>query len=64
MQDIQRTLLEFTAITISDQIKLHSHVTQISYVCGGGALNPLLMLRLATIIRKTITLQDTNALKH
>ena len=40
--DVQRTLLAFTAITIADQIKLQSKNGDV-YVCGGGALNPLLM---------------------
>ncbi|MGJ8581357.1 MAG: anhydro-N-acetylmuramic acid kinase [Psychromonas sp.] len=48
-QDVQRTLLEFTAITIVDQIKQQSKRCAV-YVCGGGALNPLLMQRLKTLL--------------
>jgi anhydro-N-acetylmuramic acid kinase len=44
-EDIQRTLLEFTAITICDQIVQQSSACDV-YVCGGGALNPVLMQRL------------------
>ena len=58
--DIQRTLLEFTAITISTQIKLHSTACQV-FVCGGGALNPLLMSRLQALIPDH-DVKDTNAL--
>ncbi len=59
-QDIQRTLLEFTAITISDQIKLHSDKADI-FVCGGGALNPLLMQRLQFLL-KNHHVTDTHTL--
>ena len=59
--DVQRTLLEFSAITICDQIKLHSEKADI-FVCGGGALNPLLMQRLQQLL-KGHNVQDTHALK-
>ncbi|MDN2664079.1 anhydro-N-acetylmuramic acid kinase [Psychromonas sp. 14N.309.X.WAT.B.A12] len=49
VQDVQRTLLEFTALTIVDQIKLQSKGGTV-YVCGGGALNPLLMGRLSALL--------------
>jgi len=58
--DIQRTLLELTAITIVDQIKHHSVKADV-FVCGGGALNPLLMDRLATLL-KGYRVQNTKAL--
>ncbi|MEI6897129.1 MAG: anhydro-N-acetylmuramic acid kinase [Psychromonas sp.] len=58
--DIQRTLLEFTAHTISDQIQIHSDKADV-FVCGGGALNSLLMIRLQQLL-KNHTVQDTNAL--
>jgi len=59
-QDTQRTLLEFTAITIADQIRLHSSKADV-FVCGGGALNPLLMHRLQQLLVKH-RVTDTNAL--
>lgn len=58
--DIQRTLLEFTAVTISDQIKQHSVQADV-FVCGGGALNPLLMKRLQALMEQH-NVQDTHAL--
>lgn len=58
--DVQRTLLEFSAITIADQIKSHSVKADV-FVCGGGALNPLLMVRLSALM-KAHQIQDTNAL--
>ncbi|MGB5444257.1 MAG: anhydro-N-acetylmuramic acid kinase, partial [Psychromonas sp.] len=58
--DIQRTLLELSAITITDQIKLHSNPCTV-YVCGGGALNPLLMQRLQALMPE-YQVMDTNTL--
>jgi anhydro-N-acetylmuramic acid kinase len=58
--DIQRTLLELTAITISDHIKRHSDQADI-FVCGGGALNPLLMKRLRNLLPSQ-QVQDTFAI--
>ena len=58
--DIQRTLLEFTALTISEQIKMHNTGCEV-FVCGGGALNPLLMSRLQSLM-PLHKISDTNAL--
>ena len=58
--DIQRTLLEFTALTIADQITLHSKQAEV-YVCGGGALNSLLMKRLQQLL-ESHRVTDTHAL--
>ena len=60
-EDVQRTLLEFTSITICDQIKQQSDACNV-YVCGGGALNPLLMTRLQSLL-PTHTIQTTDVLK-
>ncbi len=49
-EDIQATLLEFTAQTITTEIKkLPTQVNEI-YICGGGAHNTQLMLRLETLV--------------
>ncbi len=41
--DVQRTLLEFTAVTIADAVKQHcKHVKEV-YLCGGGAHNNALI---------------------
>jgi len=58
--DIQRTLLEFTARTIADQITVHSTQAPV-FVCGGGALNTLLMARLQQLL-STQQVSDTRAL--
>lgn len=59
-EDIQRTLLEFSAITICDQIKQQVSTCNV-YVCGGGALNPLLMARISNWL-PMFTIQTTNEL--
>ncbi|MFT6985208.1 MAG: anhydro-N-acetylmuramic acid kinase [Psychromonas sp.] len=58
--DIQRTLLELSAQTISQQIKQSSAGGDV-FVCGGGALNPLLMQRIQSLL-PLHTVNDTNAL--
>ena len=47
--DIQRTLVELTARTISDQIQLLPANIDTILVCGGGCHNALLMQRLAAL---------------
>ena len=46
-EDIQRTLLELTAVSISNDLKNKNIKTLI--VCGGGAKNKFLMQRLSTL---------------
>lgn len=47
-EDVQRTLVEFTAQSIANElIKFGSNLPCLLLVCGGGARNPLLMERLA-----------------
>lgn len=45
--DVQATLLEFTAISLSNAVKQECSGTQEVYVCGGGAHNGLLMQRIS-----------------
>ncbi len=50
-QDIQRTLLELTAISISDNISASTDGKACNvYVCGGGIHNSLLMSRLQALL--------------
>lgn len=58
--DIQRTLLELSAQTISQQIAQNSAGGDL-FICGGGALNPLLMQRLQELL-PLHTVSDTNLL--
>jgi anhydro-N-acetylmuramic acid kinase len=48
--DVQRTLLEFTARTITDAARQHCPDTEELYLCGGGAYNVLLALRLQELL--------------
>lgn len=50
-EDVQRTLAEFTAQSIANElIKLENTLPCLLLVCGGGVRNPLLMERLATLL--------------
>lgn len=51
-QDVQATLAELTAVTISEQVLLSGGCERL-LVCGGGARNPLLMARLAALLPGT-----------
>ncbi len=55
--DIQRTLLELTAQTLSDSIDNHIDSGEI-YLCGGGAHNEFLVERIKTLI-PSFTVQST-----
>ncbi|MFM2599189.1 anhydro-N-acetylmuramic acid kinase [Vibrio fortis] len=49
--DVQRTLCEYSAITITNEVVKHqSGSSPALYVCGGGVRNPLLMDRLAKML--------------
>jgi anhydro-N-acetylmuramic acid kinase len=50
-QDIQRTLCEFTAVTIANEVlRYQAGCSPELLVCGGGGRNPLLMTRLAALL--------------
>jgi anhydro-N-acetylmuramic acid kinase len=59
--DVQATLLEFTAQTISQGLSNYSHNANDVFVCGGGAYNTALISRLEELIAPT-PLKDTKAL--
>jgi anhydro-N-acetylmuramic acid kinase len=48
--DVQRTLCELTAISISEDLRRHAPGTRRLLVCGGGAHNTFLMARLAALL--------------
>ncbi|MGP1716952.1 MAG: anhydro-N-acetylmuramic acid kinase [Methylophilus sp.] len=58
-ENIARTLLELTAISIADAIRRFCPDIKEAYVCGGGAHNGLLMHRLSALIDCTIEPTDT-----
>ncbi|ODS12268.1 anhydro-N-acetylmuramic acid kinase [Vibrio scophthalmi] len=50
-QDVQRTLCEYTAVTIANDVSRYTHGEQPELlVCGGGVRNPLLMQRLIELL--------------
>lgn len=48
--DVERTLLEFTAVSIQEAILSQCRDTEAIYVCGGGAYNTLLVQRLTQLV--------------
>ncbi|MFT7267630.1 MAG: anhydro-N-acetylmuramic acid kinase [Porticoccus sp.] len=60
-ENVQATLLEFTAKTITQA--LHSHKLKVDevYICGGGARNIALVNRLAELLHPALV-EDTSAL--
>lgn len=48
--DVQATLLELTAGSISNALKKHGEGVSEAYVCGGGASNTRLMARLSELL--------------
>ncbi|MGB1239525.1 MAG: anhydro-N-acetylmuramic acid kinase, partial [Pseudomonadales bacterium] len=61
-QDVQRTLLELTAITIAREInKLDLEAAEV-YTCGGGSHNPLLLERIQAHLAKDTSVETTQAL--
>ncbi|WDU62758.1 anhydro-N-acetylmuramic acid kinase [Pseudomonas poae] len=52
-QNVQATLLELTALTISESLQTAQGQTETLLVCGGGAHNGTLMSRLAALLPAT-----------
>lgn len=61
-EDIQATLVEFTALSIAQELNKLSVIKTLPcelLVCGGGAKNPLIMQRLANLLPKWSVLTTT-----
>ncbi len=58
--DVQATLMEYTAKTVSDAIKQHAPAGSEVLLCGGGSLNKRLVARLRALL-PDFTLQSTAA---
>ncbi|TNC79840.1 MAG: anhydro-N-acetylmuramic acid kinase [Oleiphilus sp.] len=59
-QDVQRTLLEYTAMTLSDAVLTHTGDHGELYLCGGGVNNDFLIERLKALMpRHTLTTTQT-----
>ncbi|WP_432381723.1 anhydro-N-acetylmuramic acid kinase [Duganella sp. P38] len=61
-EDVQRTLTEYTAVTLADAIKVNGGGADAVYVCGGGAYNGVLMEALGQALGKQVLLASTQAL--
>lgn len=59
-EDVQATLVELTATTIVESISRHGGGTREIYLCGGGARNPSLRNRIASL--SGLRVADTQAL--
>ena len=59
-EDIQATLLQLTAITITEAIRHHAPDAGSLFVCGGGASNCTLMNRIADLL-PSVTVDTTTA---
>ena len=57
-QDVQRTLLEFTAASIANAVADWAPETERIIVCGGGRLNRLLLLRLRALADPPVDTAD------
>ena len=57
-EDVQRTLLELTAASITNAIATWAPETDRIIVCGGGRLNRLLMQRLAALAKASVDTAD------
>ncbi|WP_343732747.1 anhydro-N-acetylmuramic acid kinase [Duganella sp.] len=61
-EDVQRTLTQYTAVTLADAIKACGGGADAVYVCGGGAYNSVLMEALSQELGKQVLVASTQAL--
>jgi anhydro-N-acetylmuramic acid kinase len=61
-EDVQRTLTQYTAVTLADAIKAHGGGADAVYICGGGAYNSVLMEALGAELGKQVLVASTQAL--
>jgi len=61
-EDVQRTLTQYTAVTLADAIKQYGGGADAVYICGGGAYNSVLMDALAAELGKQVLVASTQAL--
>jgi anhydro-N-acetylmuramic acid kinase len=61
-QDVQRTLTQFTAVTLADAVKAYGAAADAVYICGGGAYNGVLMEALGAELGDQVLLASTQAL--
>lgn len=56
--DVQRTLCELTARSITDAISIHAGATKRIIICGGGSKNGFLMQRLSALSNTPVSVSD------
>lgn len=56
--DVQATLLEFSARAVANAVTRHCTDADEIYLCGGGAHNSALRIRLAELLPQTVALTD------
>jgi anhydro-N-acetylmuramic acid kinase len=61
-EDVQRTLTEYTAVTLADAIKAYGGGADAVYICGGGAYNSVLMQALGAALGNQVMVASTQAL--
>jgi len=61
-EDVQRTLTQYTAVTLADAIKAYGAAADAVYICGGGAYNGVLMHALGAELGKQVLVASTQAL--
>jgi anhydro-N-acetylmuramic acid kinase len=54
-EDVQATLVAYTAQTVADAVRRHCGTPAELYVCGGGALNGVLMRQIASALPQSRT---------
>ncbi|TXI02515.1 MAG: anhydro-N-acetylmuramic acid kinase, partial [Rhizobium sp.] len=57
-EDVQRTLCELTARSITDAINAHANASRKIIICGGGSKNGFLMQRLRDLSGKPVSASD------
>jgi len=60
--DVQRTLTQYTAVTLADAIRAYGGGADAVYICGGGAYNSVLMDALGAELGKQVLVASTQAL--
>jgi anhydro-N-acetylmuramic acid kinase len=61
-EDVQRTLTQYTVVTLADAIKAYGGGADAVYICGGGAYNSVLMDALGAELGKQVLVASTQAL--
>ena len=61
-EDVQRTLTQYSAVTLADAIKAYGGGADAVYICGGGAYNSVLMDALSAELGKQVLVASTQAL--